>query len=139
MRNFPVIFVLSLLLTAMAAGAAASPRLGLQAAGDGDSDVPLSGAARQDAPQKSELLQLAAELGRASGDAEFCEYDPRVVERFIVNAQARLARETADGLRMAGARLEFNAFAAYGRSRGPDDGCEAFEAQFADLRRFVQR
>lgn len=122
---------------AFALSASAPPQLAQQVTDGGD--VPLSRFEQNETSQKSELLQLAAELGRASGDAEYCEYDPRVVEQFIVDAQARLARETTDGLRMAGARLEFNAFAAYGRSRGPDDGCEEFEAQFADLRRFVQR
>jgi len=86
-------------------------------------------------PQKSPLFQLAERLGRAAGNAEFCDLDDRQVENFIINAMAQLAAETDDQVLLAGSRIEFNAHAAYGRSEGPGDGCEAFSLTFRRLSR----
>ena len=86
-------------------------------------------------PQKSPLFQMAERFGRAAGNAEYCGFDDRDVENFIVNAMAQLAAQTDDQVLLAGSRIEFNAHAAYGRSEGPGDGCEAFELTFRRLRR----
>lgn len=87
------------------------------------------------APHRSPLLQLARELGRAAGNAEFCAYDEDVVEDFIARALARLAKETKDQALLAGGRIEFNSHAAHGRASGPDEGCEAFSLTFAAMKR----
>jgi len=89
-------------------------------------------------PQKSPLFQLAETLGRAAGNAEYCAFDERRVEDFIVNAMARLAAESEDQVLLAGSRIEFNAHAAYGRSEGPSDSCEAFELTFRRLSRRIE-
>lgn len=86
-------------------------------------------------PQKSPLFQLAERLGRAAGNAEYCGFDERQVEDFIVDAMAQLADETDDKVLLAGSRIEFNAHAAYGRSEGPGDGCESFKLTFRRLGR----
>lgn len=84
---------------------------------------------------KVPLLLLAERLGRAAGNAEFCRYDPDAVEEFIGKSMARLAKETEDRILLAGSRVEFNAHAAFGRSEGPDQGCELFSVDYGEIRR----
>ncbi len=87
------------------------------------------------AHNRSPLLHLAQQLGRAAGDAEFCGYDDEEVEHFIARSMARLAKETQDQALLAGSRIEFNSHAAHGRASGPDEGCEAFALTFAAIKR----
>ncbi len=84
---------------------------------------------------KIPLLLLAERLGRAAGNAEFCQYDPDATEDFISKAMARLAKETDDRILLAGSRVEFNAHAAFGRSEGPDQGCELFAVDYGEVKR----
>lgn len=94
-------------------------------------------AAAQDAPSlpngKNELLKLAERYGRAAGAAEYCGIDPAEVETFIVRALARLAKETGNSVALAGARMEFNTYLAYGRAQGPQIGCDRFTEAFPVL------
>lgn len=91
-------------------------------------------AAQSALPGKTYLLTLAERLGRAAGDAEYCGYEEDRVEDFIAKALARLAKETDDQFLLAGGRVEFNTHSVYGRSEGPEEGCEAFGLEFAKIR-----
>lgn len=88
-------------------------------------------------PGKTTLMILAERLGRAAGNAEFCGYDPDNVEEFIAKSMARLAKESEDKVLLAGSRVEFNAHAAYGRSEGPEQGCDSFSLDYAEVKRIL--
>lgn len=117
LRFFPIIF-LSLFIGSQGLSAQTQ---GPSASGNSVSKVP--------------LLILAERLGRAAGNAEYCHYDADAIEDFIARAMARLAKETEDRVLLAGGRVEFNAHAAFGRSEGPDQGCEMFAMDYADMKR----
>lgn len=88
---------------------------------------------------KSPLLAEAERLGLLAGQAEYCRIEADRLDDFIARAHARLATMSRkDPLAVAGARVEFNAFAALGRAEGPAEGCAAFEEAFRAAHRALQ-
>ncbi|GIX16765.1 MAG: hypothetical protein KatS3mg119_0951 [Rhodothalassiaceae bacterium] len=88
---------------------------------------------------KSPLLAEAERLGLLAGQAEYCRIEADRLDDFIARAHARLATMSRkDPLAVAGARVEFNAFAALGRAEGPAEGCAAFEQAFRAAHRALQ-
>ena len=89
--------------------------------------------------EKSPLLAEAERLGLLAGAAEYCHVEPDRLDDFIARAHARLATMARkDPLAVAGARVEFNAFAALGRAEGPQEGCAAFHETFKAAHRALQ-
>ncbi|RMF74739.1 MAG: hypothetical protein D6740_01950 [Alphaproteobacteria bacterium] len=89
--------------------------------------------------EKSPLLAEAERLGLLAGAAEYCRVEPDRLDDFIARAHARLATMARkDPLAIAGARVEFNAFAALGRAEGPEQGCPAFLESFKAAHRALQ-
>ena len=89
--------------------------------------------------EKSPLLAEAERLGLLAGAAEYCRVEPDRLDDFIARAHARLATMARkDPLAVAGARVEFNAFAALGRAEGPQEGCDAFLEAFKAAHRALQ-
>ncbi len=89
--------------------------------------------------EKSPLLAEAERLGLLAGAAEHCRVEPDRLDDFIARAHARLATMARkDPLAVAGARVEFNAFAALGRAEGPQEGCAAFQETFKAAHRALQ-
>ncbi|RMF16198.1 MAG: hypothetical protein D6757_03170 [Alphaproteobacteria bacterium] len=95
-------------------------------------------AARHDL-DKSPLLRTAEQLGLLAGEAEYCKVEDDELDQFIAMAHARIATMARkDPLSIAGARMEFNAYAALGRADGPKEGCRAFLDRFRAARRSLQ-
>ncbi len=101
--------------------------------------VPPPAEAYPPALEKSPLLAEAERLGLLAGAAEYCRIEPDRLDDFIARAHARLATMARkDPLAVAGARVEFNAFAALGRAEGPQEGCAAFHEVFRAAHRALQ-
>ncbi len=99
---------------------------------------PAAPTARHDL-DKSPLLRTAEHLGLLAGEAEHCRIEEDELDQFIALAHARLATMARnDPLSVAGARLEFSAYAALGRAEGPKEGCRAFMGRFRAARREIQ-
>lgn len=95
-----------------------------------------NGAASDANPMPSSLskdpgaVALATDMGTVVGLARHCDFDPTLIEEYLVAAQARINETARSSTERIMARIQLENFASLGEAKGPEESCEAFRDEF---------